>query len=140
MGLCHKVVGPIALWLGWAPLAAAQELAPRAYVITPVHGNAITLTWSFYDGGVNLNGTIPITGATGTYSVPTISFYHAFGFLGHSANVTASLPYAVGTFSGNVIGTNKSIYRSGLADCTVRFSVNLIGGPAMEPRDFVKWK
>jgi hypothetical protein len=136
----QNIVGPIALWFCCFPLAAAQDLAPRAYLITPMHGNAITLTWSFYDGGVNFNGTIPITGASGTYSIPTISLYHSFGFLGRSANVTASLPYAIGTFSGNVLGTNKSVYRSGLADFSIRFSVNLIGGPALEPRDFVKWK
>jgi hypothetical protein len=121
-------------------LAAAQDLAPRAYMITPVHGNAITLTWSFYDGGLNLNGTIPITGATGTYSVSTISLYHAFSFWGRSANVTAWLPYGVGTFSGNVLGADKSVYRSGLCDFGARFSVNLMGGPALEQQDFVKWK
>src|SRR5262252_356625 len=131
MRLPHRVAG-LALWLCWVCLAAAQELAPRAYVITPMHSNAITLTWSFYDGGLNLNGTIPITGASGTYSVPTFSFYHAFSFFGRSANVTASLPYAIGTFSGNVLGTNKSVYRSGLVDFSARFSVNLMGGPALE--------
>jgi hypothetical protein len=119
---------------------AAQDLAPRAYVITPLHGNAVTLTWSFYDGGLNFNGTIPITGATGTYSVPVFSYYHSFSFFGRSANISASLPYAVGTFSGNVLGTNKSVYRSGLLDFSVRFSVNLLGGPAMEPQQFMKWK
>jgi hypothetical protein len=66
----------------------AQSLAPRAYVITPEHANAITLTWSFYDGGLNFNGTIPITGATGTYYVPTFSYYHSFSFFGRSANFT----------------------------------------------------
>src|SRR5579863_4664491 len=58
----------------------AQDLAPRAYIITPLHSNAITLTWGFYDGGLNFNGTVPITGATGTYSVPVVSYYHSFGF------------------------------------------------------------
>lgn len=114
MHIRRKLVGPISLWLFWVRLAAAQDLAPRAYIITPVHANAITLTWSFYDGGINLSGSIPITGATGTYSVPTVSLYHAFSFFGRSANVTASLPYGVGTFSGNVLGTNKSVYRSRL--------------------------
>jgi len=33
----------------------AQDLAPRAYVITPLHANAITLNWSFYDGSINFN-------------------------------------------------------------------------------------
>jgi hypothetical protein len=48
----------------------AQDLAPRAYVITPLHANAINLTYSFNTGGLDFNG-LPITGATGTYSVPT---------------------------------------------------------------------
>jgi hypothetical protein len=66
----------------------AQSLAPRAYVITPEHANAITLTSSFYDGGLNFDATIPITGATGTYGVPTFSYYHSFRFFGRSANFT----------------------------------------------------
>jgi len=32
------------------PSSWAQELAPRAYLITPLHADAITLTWSFYMG------------------------------------------------------------------------------------------
>jgi hypothetical protein len=99
-------------------LLRAQDLAPRAYLITPQHSNAVTLTWSFYDGGLNFNGTIPITGATGTYSVPVFSYYHSFSFFGRSANITASLPYAVGTFSGSVLGAQRSLYRSGLLDFT----------------------
>jgi hypothetical protein len=118
----------------------AQDLAPRAYVITPLHSNAVTLTWSFYDGGLNFNGTIPITGATGTYNVPVFSYYHSFSFFGRSANITASLPYAVGTFSGDVLGTRHSLYRSGLLDFSVRLSVNLFGGPAMQSQQFAKWR
>jgi hypothetical protein len=118
----------------------AQDLAPRAYVITPVHANAIILTWSFYNGGLNFSGTVPITGATGTYHVPVFSYYHSLNFFGRSANITASLPYAVGTFSGDVLGTGRSIYRSGLLDLSARFSVNLLGGPAMQPQKFGAWK
>jgi hypothetical protein len=123
-----------------AALCHAQDLAPRAYVITPVHSNAITVTWSFYDGGVNFNGTVPISGATGTYYVPILSLYHSLNFFGRSANITASLPYGVGTFQGQVSGEGRSIYRSGLLDSTFRFSVNLIGGPAMQPKEMAKWK
>jgi len=123
-----------------ALLLPAQDLSPRAYVITPMHSNAIVLTWSFYDGGVNLNGSIPITGATGRYHVPIFSYYHSLSFFRRSANVTASLPYGVGNFQGDVLGTEKSVYRSGLLDLNVRFSVNLIGGSAMPVEKFAKWK
>src|SRR6476620_10131187 len=78
----------LCLYLCWRPLAAAQDLAPRAYVITPLHANAVTLTWSFYKGGFDFNGAVPITGATGTYNVPVLSYYHALSFFGRSANVT----------------------------------------------------
>ena len=37
------------------------------------------------------------------------------------------------------MGQQQSIYRSGLLDTTVRFSVNLRGGPAMTPQVFSKW-
>lgn len=118
----------------------AQELTPRAYLITPIGGNAINLTWSYYNGGVDLNGAVPITGATGVFSVPTFSYYHSFSFFGRSANIAAGLPYGVGTFQGEVLQQHRSVYRSGLLDSTFRFSVNLLGGPAMHLPQFIRWR
>jgi len=133
----------LALLVSFAACSAhlpAQDLAPRAYVITPVNSNAITITWSFFDGGLNFNGTVPIANATGTYYVSILSVYHTLNFFGRSSNITASLPYAVGNFQGDVVGQSRSIYRSGLLDSTFLFSVNLMGGPAMQPKEMVKWK
>ena len=119
---------------------SAQDLAPRAYVITPVHSNTVTITWAFYDGGLNFNGTIPVSNATGTYYVSIFTYYHSLNFFGRSTNITASLPYGVGTFQGELSGQSRSVYRSGLLDSSFRFSVNLIGGPAMQPMEYAKWK
>jgi len=118
----------------------AQDLAPRAYVITPVGANAVTLTWSYFNGGVDFNGAVPITGATGVFDVSTFTYYHSFDFFGRSANVAVSLPYAVGNFQGQLQQQQRSVYRSGLMDFGARLSVNLKGGPAMPPKDFAKWK
>lgn len=118
----------------------AQDLAPRAYVITPLHSNAVTLTWSSYDGSITYNGALPVSGATGVYNVQILSYYHAFSFFGRSANVVASLPYAFGNFHGTAMGVEQHLYRSGLLDSIYRLSVNLKGGPAMPPQKFVKWK
>jgi hypothetical protein len=89
---------------------------------------------------VNFNGTVPIANATGTYYVPILSYYHSLNFFGRSANVTASLPYGVGNFKGDVSGKTQAIYRSGLLDSVFRFSVNLIGARAMQPKEFASWK
>ena len=129
----------ILMGVGSLHFLMAQDLAPRAYVITPVHSNAVTLTWAFYNGGLNLSGTIPVD-VTGTYHVPIFSYYHSLNFFGRSANVSASLPYGVGTFEASALGKNVSAYRSGLLDLGVRLSVNLKGGPAMSVEKFSKWE
>lgn len=121
-------------------LVCAQDLAPRAYLITPLHSNAITVTYSFYSGGLDFNGVVPITGATGTYSVSTFTYYHSLSVFGRSANIAAGLPYGVGTYQGSVLGTSRTAYRSGLLDSGFRFSVNLKGGRAMPIQEFMKWK
>jgi hypothetical protein len=128
------------LFLVFAARIHAQDLSPRAYVITPIHTNAVILTWAFYDGSVDLNGTVPVSNATGSYNVSIFSLYHTISFFGRSANITASLPYAVGNFTGQLQGGQQSLYRSGLVDTSFRFSVNLKGGPAMTPKVFSKWQ
>ncbi len=49
----------------FTPPLRAQSLAPRAYVITPVGSNAVTITENLYTGGIEFNSTVPITGASG---------------------------------------------------------------------------
>jgi hypothetical protein len=139
-----RTIGQLALAaaLALCSLGAAwgQDLAPRAYVITPEHSNAITLTYAYYTGNVLFGGAVPITGAVAHISVPIFTYYHSFSFFGRSANFTASLPYGVGHFRGTVTGAEAHAYRSGLLDSFYRFSVNLKGGPAMPPQDFLKWR
>jgi len=119
-----------------------QDLAPRAYVITPVHTNAVILTYSYLKGGVLFDPTIPITNATSQTNLGVVSLLHTLSFFGRSASLTASLPYGAGQFQGMVTGapTADKVYRSGLLDATFRFSVNLRGGPAMSMNEYVKWR
>jgi hypothetical protein len=118
----------------------AQDLAPRAYVITPLHSNAVTLTYSFYDGNLIFDGTVPITGASARVNVSVFSAYHSFDLFGRTASFLVSLPYGVGDFHGHVVGAETLAYRSGLLPATFRFSVNLIGGPSMSVDEFRKWR
>src|SRR5271168_2872818 len=135
-----KLVLSASIAVGPLQMLSAQDLSPRTYVITPLHSNAVTLTESFYSGSINYNGALPVSDATGTYNVPIFSYYHAFGFFGRSANVVASLPYGRGNFEGTVAGAGQHLYRSGLLDSVYRLSINLKGGPAMPPPQFMKWK
>jgi hypothetical protein len=78
------------------PALNAQDLALRAYVITPVGSNAITVNGATYRGSINIDGILSISDVTGTFGVPTLSYYHAFGIAARSANFVATRPYALG--------------------------------------------
>jgi Putative MetA-pathway of phenol degradation len=119
--------------------AMAQDLSPRAYVITPLHLNVVDLVYAYNSGSLQFDGAVPITGATAQISLPILSYYHSLNFFGRSANVTAALPYGVGNLQGMVQGAEGHLYRSGLLDSFYRFSVNLKGGPAIAPEDFQTW-
>ena len=124
------------------PLQALQahDLAPRAYVITPIHSNAVTLTYSFSAGDVFFNNALPVRDSTGIIHVPLFSYFHSLNFFGRTANFTAALPYGVGHFQGTVMDNEAKPYRSGLLDSSFRFSVNLIGGPSMSVKEFQSWQ
>jgi hypothetical protein len=69
-----------------------------------------------------------------------IFYGRTFGLLGRSASAAIQVPYGWGTLEGNVQEERRSIYRSGLADLRLRLTANLIGGPAMSPREFAARK
>ena len=98
------------------PRFHAQDLAPRAYTVTPRGSNAITLANAYNDGHLLLEGAAPIKDATARLNAPSLTYYHAFSLFGRSANVIAAMAYGVGTFEGTVLGEQASIYRSGLFD------------------------
>jgi hypothetical protein len=123
----------------WAHSARAQDLVPRAYVITPADSNVLVVNYSRLEGGVQFNGAVPITGAEASINVPLVSYYHSFDLLGRSANFSVAQPYGFGEFRGTVADVPKSADRSGFLDTYARVAVNLIGGPAMEPAEFAKW-
>ena len=136
--LCR--VGSLLTLIATALLSSGQDLAPRAYIITPIHSNAVVFAYSYTGGDLIFDNSVPVTGATAKINVPVVSVFHSLNFFGRTASFTASLPYGVGNVRGTVMDAETKAYRSGLFDTTFRFSVNLMGGPSMDVADFRKWR
>jgi hypothetical protein len=137
-----KVCGAV-LFIGLCgaiPLCRAQGLSPRAYVIAPVHSNALTLTYSFQDGNIVFDPTLPISNSRGRISTEIASYFHTMSLFGRSSNVTVLLPYSVGHFQAVINEQDLEIYRSGLAPMAARVSVNLVGASAMDVQQYSRWK
>jgi len=128
----------VALCLG-SNLGFGQDLAPRAYVITPTGANAITVAYSWNDGAVFVDPLIQIQNLKVQFQTESISYYSSYNLWGRSSNITLILPYALGNAQGTLAGSRNQIYRSGMADSRIRFAVNLKGGPARSADDFTSW-
>jgi hypothetical protein len=126
------------LMLCIASAARAQELVPRAYVVTPVTSNAIGVSYARLDGSLEFAG-LPITEAKATVNLPALSYYHSFSLLGRSANAAVVLPYGIGTFQGLVAEAPRLAHRAGFLDSAARVSMNLLGGRALDTTEFAKW-
>jgi len=123
--------------LSLAP-AAAQELEPRAYSASPVGANFASVGYLHSWGALLFDPAIPITESDAKLNGATLGYGRTFGLAGVQALVLVALPYAWGSFSGQVVTTDTSVTRSGLGDMRVKLAVNLIGGPALSPRDFAR--
>ena len=136
----HLFLWMIAALLMRGAIAHSQDLAPRAYLITPIKSNAVTLTYAYVDGNLNLDGSVPITDSKARVNAPILSYVRSMSFAGRSANALVALPYGFGHFEGTLGDQQANVYRSGLSPLTLRFAVNLWGGPAMGVPDFIKWR
>jgi hypothetical protein len=120
--------------------AGAQDLTPRAYLITPVGSNAVTISYTWNDGEVAFDASVPIRDARGRFQTQVLSYYRSYKLLGRSANIVVSLPYATGSFKGDVRGFGAQVRTSGMIDGRVRFAVNLHGGPAVRLNEYLAWR
>src|SRR5262249_53895607 len=66
------------------------------------------------------------------------AYGRTFGVFGRQAQALIALPYAFGDVEGNVGENRRRVTRSGLVDLRGRFSVLLVGNPAMTPAEFAK--
>jgi hypothetical protein len=126
--------------LAGAAGAPAQELEPRAYAPNPTDVNFVALAFSRTTGDVVFDESLPFSNVTARVNGATLLYGHTFGLAGRAASATAIVPYAWGSVQGNVGEDFKRITRSGATDLRARLAVNLVGGPALSPREFATHK
>ncbi len=124
--------------LGTAGTAAAQQLEPRAYAPAPVGTNFFGVAYLYSTGGVAVDPSVPIENVKARINGVAPYAGHTFGLFGRLASIGVVVPMARGTVSGDVMEAHRSVDRSGFGDPHVRFAVNLLGGPALAPREFAK--
>ncbi len=116
--------------------AAAQELEPRSYSPAPIGANFLVVGYGYQSGEVVFDPASPISDVSASLSSANLAYGRSFGLFGRLATLSIAVPGAWGSVSGNVGEERRSITRSGFADVRGRFVVNLLGGPALTPKEF----
>lgn len=116
----------------------AQDLDPRAYVWVPVKTNTLVTGYSYSEGGVVTDPTLPIQDLEATVQAASLGYVYSFNLFGLTSQALVVQPYSWAQVSGKVIGQPQSITRSGFADTRLRFTVLVHGAPAMELAEFMK--
>jgi hypothetical protein len=127
---------PLALLALGAASAAAQDLTPRKYAPNPTGGNIVVLGYARTTGGVLFDPSLPFDDVNAGINTTSLAYGHTFGFFGRSASAVLTVPYVWGEIDGYVEGEYARITRSGLSDVRAQMTVNLLGGPALSPREF----
>jgi Putative MetA-pathway of phenol degradation len=141
----HRCIAPeyrnwvFLLFFACAP-AGAQELQPRAYLPAPIGLNFFGIAYSNNAGGLLFDPSLPVKDAHVNAEVTTLSLGESLGLFGRSGQVLAVFPYVVADLSGRVGNVVGARHRSGLADSTFRFAMNIYGAPRMHIKEFARYR
>jgi hypothetical protein len=128
------------LLLGAAGSVRAQDLDPRAYVVTPLELNIAVAIYNRTWGDVLIDPSLPVDDVSAKLNAYAIGYFRSINFFGRSANIRVAVPYVTAHVEGRLFGEFAEADRSGFADIRAQMSVNLLGGPAMRRPEFAKYR
>lgn len=118
----------------------AQSMEPLSYTNAPVGLNFLIVGGTHQWGSVLVDPTLPVKDVTASVDTATLAYSRVFDFWGQSGSLAMVVPNAWLSASGEVFDQARSISRTGLADITMRLSVNLLGAPALSLPEFAKFQ
>ena len=111
-------------------------MEPGAYSRAPIGTQFVLLAYAYQEGDVLLDSALPLSDVTVKLHSGSIGYGRTFGLLGRQANVAFFMPYVHGKARGTVFESVQEVERSGGADFRARFSINILGSPALSPKEF----
>jgi hypothetical protein len=122
-----------------ATAARAQDIEPRQYSNTPVGVNFLVSGYSYTQGGLAFDGSLPLTNPHLETNSGVLGFARSLDLWGHSGKIDAGVPYT--WLSGSADYVDQTLQRTvnGFGDPVFRLSVNLYGAPALQMKDFAAY-
>lgn len=133
-------VGTVVL-LATVPISCAvqaQDMEPRAYSASPIGTNFLVGGYAHAHGAIATDPSIPIENLKAKVNTALAGYSRTFALAGQTASAAVLLPYAWGTFTGDVQDQSREVSRAGIGDLRLRLAANLLGGAALTPEQFAR--
>ena len=117
----------------------AQELEPRNLVNIPVGTNFIVGGYGYGRGNILLDPSIPLDNFEGSLHTFAAAYLRSINFFGLSGKVDIVLPFGTGDWNYSLEGQEESDYANGFGDMRVRLSVNFLGAPALNFKEYADY-
>lgn len=123
-----------------AAYVKAQALEPRFYSNAPVGMNFLLGGYVISSGGVTADPSIQLENADIEVHAPFIAYARSLGLWGKSAKFDIVVPYTYISGSATQDGNYVTRDVEGFADPQFRFSINMIGAPALTLEEFSAYR
>ncbi len=120
--------------------ALGQELDPRAYAALPINLNAVAASFGASTGNILVGSALPLQNINVNGYIGSLGYVRTFRFLGKLGRVSAGVPFAMLSGTAQLNGRDTSAARSGFGDARIRVSVNIIGSPPLDKKQFNRYQ
>lgn len=132
MGIKHRIItGSLIIGLFIQVSLWSQELEPRSLTNVPVGMNFAVAGYAWTQGNILLDPALSIEDMNATVHGFVAAYVRSINVFGKSGKVDVTLPFATGDWSGYLNQQFEQRSRTGFGDPRIRFSVNLLGAPAL---------
>ena len=126
--------------MSWAVSLHAQELEPRSLTNIPIGMNFGAVGYAWSQGNILLDPAISIEDLNANMHGVLAAYVRSINVFGLSGKIDAIIPFASGDWSGTQLQEYKTTSRTGVGDPRIRFSVNLLGAPAITKAQFATYQ
>ena len=136
----HRAALALILGLFAAGEMKGQDVQPRVYTPAPVGVNLGTLGYSYSNGAVLFDKTIPIEDAQGDIHAIAAGYSRSIGLAGMASRFDVVVPFVSGDWDGVVEREYRTTSRTGFGDPTVRLVLGIVGAPALTREEFARFR
>lgn len=122
-----------------APLAA-EELEPRRWSHVPINTNFVGGGYAYTEGDIKLDPVLRIESATHKRDTLALQYRRSFEMFDRSAQIMVAHSQHNAIWRGTLDGRTTQVQRVGAGDPIVQLSINLIGAPPLQGKDYLDYR